>query len=69
MTTETKEKQSQIASLKRWARDWWQAALFGFFIGVAVTQYYAFNSLINDCKVIGAFRIGNVAFMCRMDKV
>lgn len=59
---------SYLSELKDWFLTWWQAALTGFFIGVTVTQFYAFNNLVNDCKVIGAFRIGNTAFMCRMDK-
>lgn len=67
MTTESKN--SLWNDLKKWFRSWWQAALAGFFLGVAVTNYYAFNNLINDCKVIGAFRIGNVAFGCQMSKV
>ena len=54
--------------IKAYLKQWWQAVLIGFVLGILVTQAYAYNSLIQDCKVMGTFRIGNKAFGCQMSK-
>jgi hypothetical protein len=41
-----------------------KAYLFGFIFGVFVCQFYSYNTIIKDCSVIGAFRIGDIAFSC-----
>lgn len=38
------------------------ALVFGFCLG----KLYTWDSTISDCKVIGAFRIANTAFHCKM---
>lgn len=42
---------------------WMMIALaVGFMIG----KIYTWDSIISDCKVVGAFRIANTAFQCKM---
>ena len=59
---------TKITAMKSYLVQWWQALLIGFVVGIFVTQAYAYNSLIQDCKVMGTFRIGNKAFGCQMSK-
>lgn len=35
-------------------------------IGFALGKIYTWDSTITDCKVLGAFRIANTAFSCKM---
>jgi hypothetical protein len=43
-----------------------KAYLIGFIFGLFVCQFYAYNTIIKDCSVIGAFRIGDMAFTCHL---
>lgn len=38
------------------------AFVFGFGLG----KIYTWDTLISDCKVVGAFRIANTAFHCKV---
>ena len=60
---------SSYLQFKDYLLQWWQAALVGFLLGIFVTQWYAYNGVIQDCKILGGFRIGNLAFGCQMSKV
>jgi hypothetical protein len=65
MGIEMKDKYNEV---KGYLRQWWQAILIGFVLGIVITQAYAYNTLIQDCKVMGMFRIGSKAFGCQMSK-
>lgn len=60
---------NKITAMKAYLIEWWQALLIGFVVGIFVTQAYAYNGLVQDCKVMGMFRLGNTAFGCQMSKV
>lgn len=36
------------------------------FIGFCMGKIYTWDTIISDCKVVGAFRIANTAFHCKM---
>lgn len=37
-----------------------------FLMIIALVQTYRLNSVIEDCKVLGMFRIGHTAYGCRL---
>ena len=51
---------------KGWLSQWWQAALIGFVMGLITCQAYTYNNLINDCRILNAFRIAGTAFTCKV---
>ena len=55
------------------AKGWWAEAkrqmvwmLIALVFGFCLGKLYTWDSTISDCKVIGAFRIANTAFHCKM---
>lgn len=40
--------------------------LVALVVGFGVGKVYTWDAIISDCKVIGAFRIANTAFHCKM---
>ena len=48
--------------IKKYAAVWVIALIVGFVMG----KIYTWDTLISDCKVVGAFRIANTAFACKM---
>ena len=58
-----KPKMYQVAI--DWLLDWAKTLLVGVIIGVLLAQFFAYDSIIRDCKVMGAFRIGNYSFTCK----
>ena len=64
---EDKPKANVIDKYNRivdWLADWFKTLLAGFVIGLVVAQFYAYDSIIKDCKVMGVFRIANHPFSC-----
>lgn len=57
-----KEVKGAWADFKRSALMWFVAVFVGFCIG----KIYTWDTIISDCKVVGAFRIANTAFHCKM---
>lgn len=55
-----------LAEFKQYVLRWWAAFLIGFIFGMAVNQFYAYDSLIKDCKVLSMFRIAKTAFSCQI---
>lgn len=35
-------------------------------VGFCIGKIYTWDTMISDCKVVGAFRIANTAFHCKM---
>lgn len=48
--------------IKKYAIVWVVALFIGFVMG----KIYTWDTIISDCKVVGAFRISNTAFHCKM---
>ena len=54
-------------------KSWWEDAkkqamwmLIALVVGFGLGKVYTWDTLISDCKVVGAFRIANTAFHCKM---
>lgn len=45
--------------------DFWYL-LIAFVIGAGISKLYTYDTIIKDCKVLGAFRINNTAFGCQI---
>ena len=61
MDTNTKLKAWWVEAKKQTM--WMAIALvFGFGLG----KIYTWDTIISDCKVVGAFRIANTAFYCKL---
>lgn len=55
------------------AKSFWEEAKKQFIwmivslaVGFMIGKIYTWDSIISDCKVVGAFRIANTAFQCKM---
>lgn len=51
-------------STKKNAWTWLFMIIFGFGLG----KLFTYNSIVIDCKVLSMFRVGDIAFDCRMSK-
>lgn len=40
--------------------------MVAMFVGFCIGKIYTWDTMISDCKVVGAFRIANTAFHCKM---
>lgn len=38
-------------------------------IGFGYGKMFAYASIVSDCQVLGAFRVNNVAIMCKVSEV
>ena len=54
-------------------KSWWVEAkrqavwlIVALTVGFGLGKLYTWDTIISDCKVIGAFRIANTAFHCKM---
>lgn len=59
-----KERERVYGLLKNlWAASFWP--LFALLLGVLIGVLTATNSIVNDCKYAGAFRVDSQAFNCQ----
>ena len=61
----TEEKKKIYQVVIDWLLEWGKTLLVGVIIGVCLAQFFAYDSIIRDCKVMGSFRIGNYSFTCK----
>lgn len=45
---------------------WGYAFLMGSILGLIVEQTIMHNAIQKDCEILGAFRIGNIAYSCKV---
>jgi len=47
---------------------WGYAFLIGSMLGLIAERFIVHNAIHKDCEIIGAFRIGDTAYHCKMTK-
>lgn len=53
-----------MTNLIREAKRWWLVFMGGLVIGLFLGSDFARGSIIQDCKVLGMFRVGSAPISC-----